>query len=225
RQGGQPRRLGPRSLRARPLSGAGLHPWGRYALGLASNSIARSLPRAPRTRELAAPSHLPRCPPDTMTLANFRPIPGASSPPPSEGGGEAYPLEIDAEVFRNWDERATAYALDHLAALREGSALGLSGSEALEIAEQVSVDIPEEGLGATADASYQAALERFAEAVPASFNTAGPGYLAFIPGGGLPLAAIADLLSNLTNRFTGHTPAAPALARLEADVIRWLCRE
>ena len=160
-----------------------------------------------------------------MSLTHFRPIPGPSSPPPSEAGSETYPLEVDPEIFRSWVERATAYALDHLGALREGSALGQSGAEALEVAEQVSVAIPEEGLAESDDESYQAALERFAEAVPASFNTAGPGYLAYIPGGGLPLAAIADLLANLTNRFTGHTPAAPALARLEADVLRWLCRE
>ena len=33
----------------------------------------------------------------------------------------------------------------------------------------------------------------FEKAIPASFNNAGPGYLAYIPGGGLPYAAVADL--------------------------------
>src|SRR5262249_44993674 len=33
----------------------------------------------------------------------------------------------------------------------------------------------------------------FRKVVPKSFNTAGPGYLAYIPGGGLPQSAVADL--------------------------------
>ena len=32
----------------------------------------------------------------------------------------------------------------------------------------------------------------FDRVIPKSFNTAGPGYLAYIPGGGLPHAAVAD---------------------------------
>ena len=63
----------------------------------------------------------------------------------------------------------------------------------------------------------------FEEAIPASFNTAGPGYMAYIPGGGLPLSAAAELIANVINRFVGVWVAAPVLARLEADVCRWLC--
>ena len=63
----------------------------------------------------------------------------------------------------------------------------------------------------------------FDEAIPASFNTAGPGYMAYIPGGGLALSAAADLIANVINRYVGVWVAAPVLARLEADVCRWLC--
>ncbi|MDP8955663.1 MAG: aminotransferase class I/II-fold pyridoxal phosphate-dependent enzyme [Actinomycetota bacterium] len=55
------------------------------------------------------------------------------------------------------------------------------------------------------------------------FNTAGPGYLAFIPGGGLFSAALADFLACSVNRYVNVWSAAPAFAQIEWTVIRWLC--
>jgi len=63
----------------------------------------------------------------------------------------------------------------------------------------------------------------FRDAIPRSFNTASPGYLAFIPGGGIFAAAVADLIATATNRYVGVFAAAPALAQLEANVVRWFC--
>jgi aromatic-L-amino-acid decarboxylase len=63
----------------------------------------------------------------------------------------------------------------------------------------------------------------FDEWVPRSFTTNGPGYMAYIPGGGLYASALADLISNTTNRFTGVWAAAPVLVQLEANVLDWLC--
>src|SRR2546428_258769 len=72
--------------------------------------------------------------------------------------------------------------------------------------------------------SYDKLLDfLFDEAVPRSFNAAGPGYLAFIPGGGIFYAAIADLIANAVNRYVGVFAAAPALVQLEANVVRWFC--
>jgi aromatic-L-amino-acid decarboxylase len=62
----------------------------------------------------------------------------------------------------------------------------------------------------------------FREWVPRSFTTIGPGYLAFIPGGGLFPAALADFIADTTNRFTGIWQAAPALVQLEANALDWL---
>ena len=50
----------------------------------------------------------------------------------------------------------------------------------------------------------------------------GPGYLAYIPGGGIFPAALADLIADTTNRFTGIWLAAPALVQLEANALDWL---
>jgi aromatic-L-amino-acid decarboxylase len=61
----------------------------------------------------------------------------------------------------------------------------------------------------------------FDEWIPRSFNCAAPGYLAFIPGGGLYPAALADFIADGVNRFTGIWQAAPPLVQLEANVLDW----
>jgi aromatic-L-amino-acid decarboxylase len=63
----------------------------------------------------------------------------------------------------------------------------------------------------------------FGRIIPASLNTASPGYLAYIPGGGLFHAAVADLIADATNRYVGVFIAAPGLAQLEENVIQWFC--
>jgi aromatic-L-amino-acid decarboxylase len=62
----------------------------------------------------------------------------------------------------------------------------------------------------------------FDEWIPRSYNTASPGYLAFIPSGGIFPAALADLISNGVNRYTGVWRAAPALVQLESNALDWL---
>jgi len=72
--------------------------------------------------------------------------------------------------------------------------------------------------------SYEKLLDfLFDEAIPRSFNAAGPGYLAYIPGGGLFYAAVADLIADAVNRYIGVCAAAPALVQLETNVVRWFC--
>ena len=62
----------------------------------------------------------------------------------------------------------------------------------------------------------------FRDWIPRSFTAPSPGYLAFIPGGGTFPAALADFITNTTNRFTGVWQAAPALVQLEANALDWL---
>src|SRR6266550_133416 len=72
--------------------------------------------------------------------------------------------------------------------------------------------------------SYEALLDfLFGEAIPRSFTTPGPGYLAYVPGGGIFHAAVADYIADAVNRYVGVCAAAPALAQLEANVVRWFC--
>ncbi len=63
----------------------------------------------------------------------------------------------------------------------------------------------------------------FEDVIPWSFNTAGPGYMAYVPGGGLPSAAVAELLAAITNRYAGVCAAAPVVVEIETQVLRWLC--
>lgn len=55
------------------------------------------------------------------------------------------------------------------------------------------------------------------------FDTANPGFMAYIPGGGLYAAALGDFMACVVNRYTGLAAPAPALVQLEAGVLRWLC--
>ncbi|WP_344872195.1 pyridoxal phosphate-dependent decarboxylase family protein [Nonomuraea antimicrobica] len=63
----------------------------------------------------------------------------------------------------------------------------------------------------------------FLEAAGQGVNTAGPGYLAYFPAGGLYSAALAELLANAANRYTGLAQTAPALVGMEHGVLTWLC--
>ncbi len=129
-------------------------------------------------------------------------------------------LEPDRHTQEHWLRAAAQFALDHLAALETAPAVGAVGAEGNRIASEVSVAIPEHPL----DEGVQRVLHILSRAVGASLNSAGPGYLAYIPGGGLYAAALADLISDCVNRYTGLAAAAPALVRLESDVLAWLAR-
>jgi aromatic-L-amino-acid decarboxylase len=55
------------------------------------------------------------------------------------------------------------------------------------------------------------------------FDTANPGFVGYIPGGGLYASALADFIACVINRYTGVSAPAPALVQMEASVLRWLC--
>jgi aromatic-L-amino-acid decarboxylase len=130
-------------------------------------------------------------------------------------------FEPGRATFERWLEQVASAALDEVEGLAESPAAGPTGPEGYAIGDRVSLPIPEEPYpGGMTDL-----LARLREATAASLNTAGPGYLAYIPGGGLPVTALAELYSNLCNRYTGVSAAAPALCRLEADVLGWLARQ
>lgn len=69
-------------------------------------------------------------------------------------------------------------------------------------------------------AGLLATIER---AAGKGFDTANPGFTGYIPGGGLYVAALADLIACCVNRYTGIAEPAPALVQMEASVLRWLC--
>jgi aromatic-L-amino-acid decarboxylase len=60
------------------------------------------------------------------------------------------------------------------------------------------------------------------DAAAVAVETAGPKYMAYIPGGGLVTAALAELLALTVNRYAGIADFAPALVAMEEGALRWL---
>jgi aromatic-L-amino-acid decarboxylase len=129
-------------------------------------------------------------------------------------------LEPSRDVQERWLTALARFAHDHLAGLEKAPATGPLGDDAAVIAEAVSRPIGEEPLPGAMDEVIQV-LDR---AASASLNAPGPGYFAYIPGGGIYTAALADFVADCLNRYTGMSAPAPALFRLEQDVLSWLCR-
>jgi aromatic-L-amino-acid decarboxylase len=63
----------------------------------------------------------------------------------------------------------------------------------------------------------------FDRLAPKSFNNPGPRFMAYVPGGGLFHSAVADLVADVLNRYVTVWAAAPGLAQLETNVLRWFC--
>jgi aromatic-L-amino-acid decarboxylase len=125
-----------------------------------------------------------------------------------------FPLELSPGQFRDLVDAATSRIERYLEALPGmSSALPSAGAE---LAREIRTELPEKGT------ALEPLLDLlFDRVIPTSFCTAGPGYLAYIPGGGIPAAAVADLIADATNRYVGVWAAAPGLAQIEADVVSW----
>lgn len=64
-------------------------------------------------------------------------------------------------------------------------------------------------------------LDQLDEAVKYAYEPGSPGMLAYVPGGGLSVSAVADFYARITNRFASMARVAPALVALETGVLRW----
>ncbi|MGZ5459583.1 MAG: pyridoxal phosphate-dependent decarboxylase family protein [Thermoanaerobaculia bacterium] len=127
-----------------------------------------------------------------------------------------HPLEPSASEMRDLVHRALEKIIAHIESLPRQPAMNVDG--ATEYARTLIEPLPRHG------ESYEKLLDfLFDEAIPRSFTAAGPGYLAYVPGGGLFHSAVADLIADAVNRYVGVCAAAPALVQLEANVVRWFC--
>lgn len=135
-------------------------------------------------------------------------------PAPETDTPRSFPLEPTPDEMRRLVDLAMARIVPHVASLPSQPAADTAG--AIDLARSLAEPMPETGtpLPALLDLIFD-------RAAPKSFNTAGPGYLAYIPGGGLFLAAVADLIADSVNRYVGVFAAAPALSQLEANAVAW----
>ncbi len=135
----------------------------------------------------------------------------------AEARPPARELELEGDALRALLASASEHIVRHIGSLGERPAADTDDGAALARALATPV-APETG------GSWQDLLALlFDRVITKGFGTAGPGYLAYIPGGGLPQAAVAELVAAATNRYVGVFAAAPGLAQLEADAVRWLC--
>jgi len=127
-------------------------------------------------------------------------------------------LEFSVEQMHALTESVVRRCIDHIATLPEQPACGdLDPQRVREVCRAMREPSPEAGT------ALEPLLDSlFSDWIPRSFTAPGPGYLAFIPGGGLFPAALADFLAAATNRYTGVWQAAPALVQLEANALEWL---
>ncbi len=63
----------------------------------------------------------------------------------------------------------------------------------------------------------------FEEVAPPGYQPAGPGYLAYIPGGGIVSSGLATFIAAITNKYVGIWAASPGFVQLELNVVRWFC--
>jgi aromatic-L-amino-acid decarboxylase len=155
----------------------------------------------------------PRPVPSGVAPHPFLPMPSSHEPPRG--------LEPDSATAAAWMNEVSRFVLDLLRQIPDRPAQGMSGKPAEQLAAQLSIAIPERPL----EGGMTRALDLVARSMDAALETAGPGYLAYVPGGGLYAAGLADLISDVGNRFTGYSMAAPGWVRLEQDVLRWLAEQ
>ena len=124
-------------------------------------------------------------------------------------------LELPPDRMRAMGRAVLDRLIDHIASLDDQLACGDVHAE--ELCRAMREPPPEHST------ALDGLLEPlFRDWIPRSFNAASPGYLAYIPGGGLFPAALADLIADGVNRYTGVWRAAPALVQLEANALDWL---
>jgi aromatic-L-amino-acid decarboxylase len=127
-----------------------------------------------------------------------------------------WPLEPGPEELEAQTRMVADFVLAQLGGLAEAPSFDLEGAEPLRASFVEGPPEQPTPLGPL--------LERLRPAIAKSYNTAGPGYLAYIPGGGVYAAALADFVACAVNRYMGVAQAAPALAQIEETSLAWLCR-
>ncbi len=129
-------------------------------------------------------------------------------------------LELNGEQFQQLTQIVGERLSEHLDTLDQQPSKNSPPTDDVieKLVEEISQPIPRE------PAKLNTLLDSlFNDYIPVSFNTPGSGYLAYIPGGGLPESTIGDLIAGLTNRYSSVWQAAPAMAQIESTVVRWFC--
>ena len=125
------------------------------------------------------------------------------------------PLDPAPADMRAMGEAAVEYLIGFITGLDEAPAAATEGG--VELARTLRAAPAEQG------GRFDQLFAEVREAIAHTFEFAGPGYLAYIPGGGLYTAALADFIAHGVNRYVGLWMPSPAAVQIEENVVRWLC--
>lgn len=128
-----------------------------------------------------------------------------------------YPLEPGRAEMTACGQAAVEFVASFVEGLETAPGTGVSPDGRLR---ELLLRPPAEG-----PSDFGGLLSAFGAAAAHAVETAGPGYLAYIPGGGLYSSALAEFLARSVNRYTGLAGLAPELVAMEEGVLRWLGRE
>jgi aromatic-L-amino-acid decarboxylase len=126
-----------------------------------------------------------------------------------------FPLDPAPQDMRAMGEAAVAYLIDFIQGLDDAPAENTDG--AIELARRLCEAPPEHG------GDWDELFAQMKDAIARTFEYSGPGYLAYIPGGGLYTAALAEFIAQGVNRYVGLWQPSPAVVQIEQNVVRWLC--
>jgi aromatic-L-amino-acid decarboxylase len=126
-----------------------------------------------------------------------------------------YPLDPAPEDMRAMGHEVLEYLIGFIGGLDEAPAELTEGG--LDLARRLRATPPEDG------GDFEALFAQAREAIAHTFEYSGPGYLAYIPGGGLFTAALAEFLAQGVNRYIGLWQTSPAVVQIEENVCRWMC--
>ena len=123
-------------------------------------------------------------------------------------------MELSSRDMLRMGETALKAVIDHIANLPGASCNDLDHFPRL--ADSLLEPPPEGGM------DFEPLLKFLMnKAIPASITHPHPSFFGYIPAGGLFPSAIADFIAAGTNRYVGVSFAAPALARIEYNVLDW----
>jgi len=126
------------------------------------------------------------------------------------------PLDPSAEDMRAMGRTAVEYLIGFIRGLDDAPATNAGAG--LELARRLAGPPAESG-----ECGFDDLMEQVDAAARRTLEFSGPGYLAYIPGGGLYTAALGEFLAQGLNRYAGLWQPSPAMVQIEENVARWLC--
>lgn len=127
---------------------------------------------------------------------------------------DAVDLELSSAEMRRITQMSMQHAIDYVQELPNMPSTDFEGVR--ELAARFREPLPETAV------DFESLLPNLDAAARKGFNAAGPGYLAFIPAGGVYPSAVADFLSLAFNKYVGVWNPSPPFVELELTAIKWI---